>query len=262
MSAGDFAGLGFAIGTVKGVRAWDVDKLGRLRAVYKTDAIWKPGENVAKCRYNHKETDKYTRYPMTDCACGFYAFYKDNNEYASKHRISGVIEGYGQTVIGTKGFRAEKAKIVALHIPRPKVVAFQWPLVGWLRKQGSAGFIGPMALAMALFALIPGVGLLFSPEAFGWGILLLGVAAVLGYVFAAAIRADFGPDKDTYNEVLTADLLGRVIHNYPDVELFDSYKEMIAKYPPDKGEPPLEELTPEKVKDFWELDAEVLGQGY
>lgn len=51
------------------------------------------------------------------CKCGFYAYYDGSDDYHQEGYISGVVEGYGETLIGTRGFRAMKARIVALHIP-------------------------------------------------------------------------------------------------------------------------------------------------
>lgn len=62
-----------------------------------------------------------------DCTCGFYGYYDGSNDYRDEDRVNGVVEGYGETVIGTRGFRAMKARIVALHIPdsvRDQYVSF------------------------------------------------------------------------------------------------------------------------------------------
>lgn len=65
------------------------------------------------------------------CTCGFYAYYGDtgtvSDEYTlyedtrssltpPKMQVPGVIDGYGLTTVGTKGFRAMKGRIVALHL--------------------------------------------------------------------------------------------------------------------------------------------------
>lgn len=46
------------------------------------------------------------------CQCGFWAY--DEGGFAPHGTIIGVIEGFGKTTIGTKGFRCEKARIAAL----------------------------------------------------------------------------------------------------------------------------------------------------
>lgn len=55
---------------------------------------------------------------MADCACGFYGYYDGSNDYRQKGRVNGIVEGYGEALIGTRGFRVAKARIVALAIPR------------------------------------------------------------------------------------------------------------------------------------------------
>lgn len=55
---------------------------------------------------------------LATCGHGFYGYYDGSNDYYEKGRVMGVIEGYGETVIGSRGFRAMKARIVALRIPK------------------------------------------------------------------------------------------------------------------------------------------------
>ena len=62
---------------------------------------------------------------METCACGFYAYYDGSNDYHAKGRISAVVEGYGETLIGTRGFRASKARIIALRIPKSVPIRLQ-----------------------------------------------------------------------------------------------------------------------------------------
>lgn len=126
-----FSGSEFAMGTAVGVRSWDVDKYGRLVSpTYKT--VWTPNELVAECRVDRDSvgrlyvawgTDPIPTEPeqpehkQSSCSCGFYAYYEGYNEYARDDRITGVIEGYGETQIGTRGFKSAKARVVALHVP-------------------------------------------------------------------------------------------------------------------------------------------------
>ena len=130
-TAGDFEGKQFALGVATGTRSFDVDKLGRLRGVAYS-AVWRPGENQAECMERHYEmamfgvstapafslrkSDK-PEHSIAECNHGFYGYYEGSNDYYEAGRIMGVIEAYGEAVIGTRGFRASKARIVALHIP-------------------------------------------------------------------------------------------------------------------------------------------------
>jgi hypothetical protein len=162
MSAADeFAGIGFAMGSVRGARSFEIDKLGRLTGVVHKQ-VWTPDENHAECRkrddpyavalqqlnmYNYTfALNTYTshssaiqkwfngsapqpserveadipeppKHSLDTCVCGFYGYYDGSNDYHKPEYVSGVIEGYGETLIGTRGFRCMKARIVAIHIP-------------------------------------------------------------------------------------------------------------------------------------------------
>ena len=136
---------GFAVGVVRGVRSFKIDKLGRLTGV-NYQAVWMPGENHAECRANGTDflhalwrtsaqiqakyafgassipetaphIDLNSPHPMNSCRHGFYAYYDGSDDYHQPGYVSAVVEGYGETVIGTRGFRSMKARIVALHIP-------------------------------------------------------------------------------------------------------------------------------------------------
>lgn len=55
------------------------------------------------------------------CVCGFYAYTDIEsiivNSYGNTASVFGLVRGHGKVTIGTKGFRAEKADIVALAAP-------------------------------------------------------------------------------------------------------------------------------------------------
>ena len=171
----EFAGTEyeFAVGSLQGLRAWDMDDLGRLHGVTHR-LVWVPGENVSVCEQKREipcpnkvaprdrlpklseaavesipkkkrrgrksgpqdlapwERDLLTAMnrcgdptcyagkhtvPMdhrfdASCSCGFWAY--DEASFTAQGEIVGVIDAYGKTTIGTKGFRAEKAKIIGL----------------------------------------------------------------------------------------------------------------------------------------------------
>lgn len=145
----DFKGddYDFALGSVKGIRSWQIDGKGRLRGITHP-AVWLPGENVATCRTRPRcparavgggpnffydrptlgpraldtkackvdgcdgKTHPPTHTFDADCECGFWAY--DEVAFKPHGQVTGVIEGYGRTTIGTKGFRCEKAKVVGL----------------------------------------------------------------------------------------------------------------------------------------------------
>lgn len=109
----EFGEKQFSAGVARGARSFRIDRLGRLTGVaYKK--VWTPGENLAKC----EASDAFTPCPgMDKCGHGFYGYYDGSDDYHESGMVSAVVEGYGEAVIGTRGFRAMKARIVALHIP-------------------------------------------------------------------------------------------------------------------------------------------------
>lgn len=64
------------------------------------------------------------------CQCGFWAY--DEHSFSEHGEVVGIVEGYGKTTIGTRGFRCEKARIVALCRERDEGLL---TLSGWLRLQ-------------------------------------------------------------------------------------------------------------------------------
>lgn len=177
MTVGQYTGYELTIGSVYGVRWFQPDEFGRLRACVYSKAIWKPGENIAECRRGDDAQRNaiyasstavygssitlgspgvyYTAPPSPSlakaaleggadrdnhsaphdmCRCGFYAFAEncDDGGYARGGNgyygfetppIPGIIECYGRTIIGTKGLRCEKARIVALVTDRADIKA-------------------------------------------------------------------------------------------------------------------------------------------
>lgn len=153
----DFSGLDFctAIGEVYGFRTWKVDTYGRLRALHVDQSRpWRPGVNEAVCHRSHYANGGYVygqlmrsysfvfdpssssvvaepakpepkpeqhAIPDEKCQCGFYAYtdlrHEETADYHGEGFITGIVQGTGRTLIGTKGFRCEKAEIVALLDP-------------------------------------------------------------------------------------------------------------------------------------------------
>lgn len=129
---GEFDGRNreFAAGVVTGTRSFDVDRLGRLVGV-SFATVWRPGENLAACmekpdplaymyatdRARELRESSKPAHSLAECGHGFYGYYEGSNDYYEPGRVMGVVEAYGETVIGTRGFRASKARIVALHLP-------------------------------------------------------------------------------------------------------------------------------------------------
>ncbi len=111
---------------LRGYRGWLVSRYNdseyQLRAITHRRYVWVRGQQVAECArsVDHGKT------PEPTCECGFYASYTSSgyNEhimgYPSPHNnwlppaslvlIHGAIRATGRVVMGTRGFRAEKAE--------------------------------------------------------------------------------------------------------------------------------------------------------
>lgn len=130
-----------------GIRQFKVSGEGVLYGIAYT-LPWQPGENIAECGHNPAVRSKqwgarppspfaalggrlgvtpgfgYDRpHRLRDCSHGFYSLldvgYFDGGVGAGGGRgyVAGLIEGYGEAIVGPDGFRCEKAKIVALVLP-------------------------------------------------------------------------------------------------------------------------------------------------
>ncbi len=131
-----FAGP-LVLGSIRGLRKFNINAANELTGLFYRQA-WHVGENVAH-HHNIMKMYPYAYYGLPysspqepieedvnaevhsgkafmECKCGFYAFYgyEHAQEIAYLAEVIGVIEGYGEVIIGSKGFRAQKAKIIAL----------------------------------------------------------------------------------------------------------------------------------------------------
>lgn len=128
---GEFSSLGQlpAHSTVYGLREFLIRKDGLLSGVIYKKA-WTPGVNRAVCLIYAKSgipnpqslhdprLDTYNilpDHPMDKCHHGFYAYYDGSTDYHDAFKtVGGVIRGWGEAVVGTKGFRVQYAQIMGL----------------------------------------------------------------------------------------------------------------------------------------------------
>lgn len=74
-------------------------------------------KEAAEERARREAEERAARDTLENCRHGFYGYYDGSNDYYREGYVAGVIEGYGEAIIGTRGFRCMKARIVALCIP-------------------------------------------------------------------------------------------------------------------------------------------------
>lgn len=93
--------------------------------------VWVDGENEGNCYADHCDTpeDRWNvpsdvdRKPghegWVECACGFYAYNKPSlstTYVPSPYRVVGIVELYGKVIVAEFGYRAERARIIALGL--------------------------------------------------------------------------------------------------------------------------------------------------
>lgn len=179
------------------------------------------------------------------CSCGFYAYHSKNAVgYSTRHgaRVLALIEGYGKVVVGALGFRAQKARIVAIVPPTPHEAS--------QRRRDMERAISDIdevlhedaekpALTQGT-AIVAGLGLATSVLAplFG-GALLVGA----GYNhFATARTREYARNQlelqrkkmvREYDAMPNdyVETMARFRENYPEVEMHDTAAEMLGKRP-------------------------------
>lgn len=124
------------IGEIRGFRWWHVTPRGWLRSPWHGMGRWDVGDNIAECvrpnRCYQPPPDHHAEgSPDIHCACGFYALHDvptgpHGNVYnvweiaaatsGTSHGLAfGVAAAHGHMLVGTTGWRAEVARVVALY---------------------------------------------------------------------------------------------------------------------------------------------------
>jgi hypothetical protein len=257
---GDFA---LSLGSVVGVRAFDTDWLGRLTGVSNA-AVFKPEQNTAACF--RCQTRR-----LATCECGFYAYFSgQDNQYMYAHAIGGIIEGTGRTVVGTKGFRTEKATLLALF-PINGSVKTSWsalvtrwlyPTYRWFDHVDDEDFSFPgFVIAILIAALLGLVGVisLFTAdwELGTWMVPLAawfaGFARRFWLLDTASKKAKtltrIGKSKEP-------DPFDRLRELYPETPIYKNLKAALNEHPLTAAEEhaPVPTLpSPSTEDNFWEL---------
>lgn len=75
---------------------------------------WK-NHTPCMCSDCRERYESIHRVPMQGCTCGVYAWYTpDWARHEHTSTVIGVIEAHGKILLGTSGFRAQRARIVAI----------------------------------------------------------------------------------------------------------------------------------------------------
>jgi hypothetical protein len=267
----DFHDYEFTFDTVTGVRGYRQDSLGRLTGVTHR-RVMKPGVNQAECRLCGTEK-------LATCDCGYWAYFPKPDVTGSLQSatygasIGAIIRGTGRIVVGTKGFRAEKAEILALFPiqslaktgPINRFTRHLFPTYEFTRKYLDSflafmlnSLLGIVSTLFAVFALIASDG---PPH------LIVGVPMAIAtwYLFSLSHRiltvdevdAEDSPRyrrKGERKNPLPVETLQKL---YPKVPIYRSFKEAAAAWPltdPKEFEPvPPPKPTPQNTDNFWDL---------
>lgn len=139
MTGAEFSDRPLVAGSVIGLRAFATLPDGTLVSPVFRSYQWTEGENVASCEPDSLAPSAF-RLAATfarilgiaapehellalRCGCGFYGYTDGSNDMMRTgfwmYPVAGLIEGYGRCVVGSRGFRAEKARLVALIADQP-----------------------------------------------------------------------------------------------------------------------------------------------
>lgn len=130
MSHGEDFGLGtgrlLVPGYAYGLRTWSLKRSDPQVLTGRYGKDWTSGINEASCEKHTGEV------PERKCSCGYYGYWSTHKtriiEEAEQspcvcsacikvYTVAGVIRISGHVIVGTAGFRAQKAEIVALSLP-------------------------------------------------------------------------------------------------------------------------------------------------
>jgi hypothetical protein len=124
----DFAGVEPLVGEIVGLRTFRVDETGLLLPLF-SEGCWYDGSNTALCGANRNPRRPTHAVPDVRCGCGFYVY--GSVQAARQNRgtryVQAVVSVWGNVLAGTKGVRAEHARIEALWL-HPSAPA-------WLRQR-------------------------------------------------------------------------------------------------------------------------------
>jgi hypothetical protein len=118
VAAGQFDGDDFTVpdlrvGEIRALRTFRLSEYGYLNPVgYTAAGPWRDGPNSARC-LGHGHTPA-----APGCKCGFWAYgtYRAACDYAEARRLLAVVTCWGKVVPGTRGLRAQYARIEAIWL--------------------------------------------------------------------------------------------------------------------------------------------------
>jgi hypothetical protein len=254
----EFSDRPLVAGSILGLRSFRVTDDGVLTGVMQRQYRFKDGANEAQCA-NHEinvfiwsamqralRANLGLPSPVVEprphqvagksCTCGFYAYFDGSNDYnlylvlesmvetrKPASGFTGIIEGTGVVTVGSRGFRAEKARLVALVVPEVGSIGRPWRALFWWA-------IGLWDLAAMALSIIDG---------HHWLGALNGLAAMI-VALAGFYRWRRWQAQHRMARACVG-LLAKVRRNYPDVPFYPSEKAALKAHP--LTPPPPAEVT-------------------
>lgn len=102
-------------GSVLGFRQFRLDGHGRLSPLFADGSPWDPAGARARCSRNADH-----QAPVADCTCGLHAWHHAEDAFvrAAPGQVVAAVRAHGRIVLGEHGFRAERAEVAAVCLPR------------------------------------------------------------------------------------------------------------------------------------------------
>lgn len=98
------------VGELQAVRAFQLGDDGLLFPLVPGPGPWRSGVNTASCT-----AEEAHQAPDPHCTCGFYAYFSPGWVYGGS--VAAVVSLWGQTIVGSRGVRAQHARIEAVCAP-------------------------------------------------------------------------------------------------------------------------------------------------
>lgn len=108
-----FDGPDLLVGEIHAVRTFDLRSDGSLWPVFAANRAWSPGVNEAHCGM-HRPAG------AAGCKCGFWAYGSPAalRDQSASHNVAAVVSCWGRATPGTRGLRAQFARLDAIWLSR------------------------------------------------------------------------------------------------------------------------------------------------
>lgn len=110
-----YSGFEPQVGEIRAIRTFRIGPGGRLYPLFSNTA-WPDGAQTAQCAQAQLTGGTAHAAPDPECTCGFYAYASAAAaaEHPNSRHVLAVIACWGRIIAGTRGLRAQHARIEAL----------------------------------------------------------------------------------------------------------------------------------------------------